>query len=84
MIKTCAMKYAAVIVVISMLNMIKDSTYNNDTIYIYIEYIIHIYIYNPICYYIAILIFSVVALPPLPPFTSSRLWLPATSIASFR
>ena len=44
MIKTCAMKYAAVIVVISMLNMIKDSTYNNDTIYIYIEYIIHIYI----------------------------------------
>ena len=57
MIKTCAMKYAAVIVVISMLNMIKDCTYNNDTthIYIYIEYII-IHIYNPICYYIAIYI----------------------------
>jgi hypothetical protein len=30
------MKYAAVIVVISMLNMIKDCTYNNDTTHIYI------------------------------------------------
>ena len=38
------MKYAAVIVVISMLNMIKDSTYNNDTIYIYRIHNTYIYI----------------------------------------